>query len=51
MGFSPGPSALRSTALEHGVISPKDVDLIHVVDDVEEVVAIVERGFQDLVEK
>jgi uncharacterized protein (TIGR00730 family) len=42
---------LRSTALEHGVISPKDVDLIHVVDDVEEVVAIVERGFQDLVEK
>ena len=42
---------LRTTAIDHAVISPKDVDLIHVVDDVDEVVAIVERGFQDLVEK
>ncbi|MFC5062107.1 TIGR00730 family Rossman fold protein [Actinomycetospora atypica] len=42
---------LRTTAIDHAVISPRDVDLIHVVDDVEEVVAIVERGFQDLVEK
>ena len=42
---------LRTTAIDHAVISPRDVDLIHVVDDVAEVVAIVERGFHDLVEK
>jgi uncharacterized protein (TIGR00730 family) len=41
---------LRSTALEHGVISPKDVDLFTVTDDVDDVVAIVEKGFQELVE-
>ena len=42
---------LRTTAIDHAVISPRDVDLIHVVDDVDEVVAIVEQGFQELVEK
>jgi uncharacterized protein (TIGR00730 family) len=40
---------LRSTALDHGVISPSDVELITVTDDVDDVVAIVEKGFQELV--
>jgi uncharacterized protein (TIGR00730 family) len=40
---------LRTTALEHGVISPSDVELITVTDDVDDVVAIVEKGFAELV--
>ena len=40
---------LRTSALEHGVISPPDVELITVTDDVDDVVAIVEKGFAELV--
>jgi uncharacterized protein (TIGR00730 family) len=40
---------LRTSALQHGVISPPDVELITVTDDVDDVVAIVEKGFAELV--
>ena len=42
---------LRSAAVAAGTISVRDVDLIHVTDDVDEVVALVERGFAELVEE
>jgi uncharacterized protein (TIGR00730 family) len=40
---------LCASAVEHGVISPPDVELITVTDDVDDVVAIVEKGFAELV--
>jgi uncharacterized protein (TIGR00730 family) len=40
---------LRTSALEHGVISSPDVELFTVTDDVDDVVAIVEKGFAELV--
>jgi len=38
---------LRTTALPHGAISPEDIDLMHVVDDPEEVSDIILRRYRD----
>jgi uncharacterized protein (TIGR00730 family) len=38
---------LRTTALPHGAISPEDIDLLHVVDDPEEVSDIILRRYRD----
>ena len=38
---------LRTTALSHGAISPEDIDLMHVVDDPEEVSDIILRRYRD----
>lgn len=41
---------LRHTAARAGTISERDLDLITVTDDVDEVVRVVERGFAELIE-
>jgi uncharacterized protein (TIGR00730 family) len=38
---------LRTTALPHGAISPEDIDLMHVVDDPDEVSDIILRRYRD----
>jgi uncharacterized protein (TIGR00730 family) len=38
---------LRTTALSHGSISPEDIDLMHIVDDPEEVSDIILRRYRD----
>jgi hypothetical protein len=38
---------LKTTALSHGSISPEDVDLMHIVDDPEEVSDIILRRYRD----
>jgi uncharacterized protein (TIGR00730 family) len=38
---------LKTTALSHGSISPEDIDLMHIVDDPEEVSDIILRRYRD----
>jgi len=38
---------LRSAAVEHGTISPSDLDLLHVVDDPAEAVRLVTRAHDE----
>ena len=38
---------LKATVLSHGSISPEDIDLIHIVDDPEEVSDIILRRYRD----
>ena len=40
---------LAGPALDAGTISRRDVDLVHVTDDIDEVVTIVEEGFREAV--
>ena len=40
---------LRGPALDAGTISERDVELIHLTDDIDEVVRIVEAGFEEAV--
>jgi uncharacterized protein (TIGR00730 family) len=40
---------LRKTVLEHGTISSEDIDLLHVVDEPEEVCAIITKRYKDRV--
>jgi predicted Rossmann-fold nucleotide-binding protein len=42
---------LRQTAETTGTISPADIDLLHVTDDVEEAVRIIVRGDEGYVPK
>jgi predicted Rossmann-fold nucleotide-binding protein len=42
---------LRQTAEATGTISPADIDLLHVTDDVEEAVRIIVRGDEGYVPK
>ena len=42
---------IAGPALAAGTVSRRDVDLIHLTDDVAEAVAIVEEGFAELVER
>ena len=42
---------LRGAAVDAGTISPHDVDLVHLTDDLDEVVSIVEKGFREMVEQ
>ena len=41
---------LRTAAVDAGTISPGDLDLVAVTDDIDEVVAIVDAGFREMVE-
>ncbi len=38
---------LKKTVLEHGNISPEDIDLMHIVDEPEEVCAIINKRYKD----
>jgi len=38
---------LKSTVLEKGAISPEDIDLMHIVDDPDEIVSIITRRYHD----
>jgi uncharacterized protein (TIGR00730 family) len=40
---------LAGPAVDAGTISRRDVDLIHLTDDIDEVVKIVEEGFREVV--
>jgi hypothetical protein len=40
---------LRTTVLEHGTISSEDINLLHVVDEPEEVCAIINKRYKDRV--
>ena len=40
---------LRKTVLEHGTINSEDIDLLHVVDEPEEVCAIINKRYKDRV--
>jgi uncharacterized protein (TIGR00730 family) len=42
---------LRKTVLEMGAINPEDVDLLHSVDEPEEVCAIINKRYKDRVSR
>jgi uncharacterized protein (TIGR00730 family) len=42
---------LRKTVLEMGAINPEDVDLLHIVDEPEEVCAIINKRYKDRVSR
>jgi predicted Rossmann-fold nucleotide-binding protein len=37
---------IKNTMLEHGMISEKDLDIFHLVDSVEDAVAVIENFYE-----